>query len=444
MANNSRVNQMVNDSKMFLYGALILILLVSPIIVICPKVLAQDTQPVFILEDGFIPNLGLYYTYIAPYTISQAKGGGIEFNPRYGEFVDTANSYRIDATFDLLYFNDPGNASAFFQNTVNQLYTSTIEQAIKNDPANTVIESNFQGATYKTLIFMHTETSPIPPYGDGKALCQYDAHYVYTVNAQGNGFSGGAQLQTIIHMLVDHCQSVIEAKQGLTGTFVIGRLNGDVSVQRGGSGPWIPAENNMTLHPFDAIKAGTGAGVTSHSVEIDYYAPNSSFPISVPMFGMVLGGGEVVLLTAKDVVSCLVATNSITGHPADIIHFSSSGSHGPFVVELGQMNMMLTVSDTEFELVGNSSETTLYTFNGTVEVTDLTGNNTLTVGANQTTTIAIGGLTTGLTAFDPTTMDQWWTTAIPEFQVFAILTLFTLSTLVAVILSKKKQRPTRN
>ncbi|MGD0978796.1 MAG: hypothetical protein ABR962_06595 [Candidatus Bathyarchaeia archaeon] len=435
---------MVNNSKMFLYGALIVLLLVSPLIVICPKVLAQNT-PVFISEDALIPSLGLYLTHtpIFPYTISQAKGGGVEFSPSYEIIVDRANDYQIDATFDLLYFNDPGNASAFFQNTVNQLYTSTIEQAVKNEPTNTVIESDFQGATYRTLIFMHAETSPIPPYGDGKALAQYDAHYVYTVTAHGNGFTGGAQLQQMIHMLVDHCQSVIEAKEGLTGTFVISQLNGDISVQRGASGPWIPAENNMVIHPADAIKAGTGAAVTTNSLKIDYYAPNSPYPISVPMFGIVFREGVVVLLTAKDIVSCTVATNSITGPYMGIMHFSSSQSHNPLVLEMDQMNTMFTITDTDFELVGNSSETTLYTFNGTVQVSDLTGNNTFTVGANQTATIATGGVTTGPTAFDPTTVDQWWTSAVPEFQDYAILTLFMLSTLVAMILSKKKYRPPR-
>jgi len=184
-------------------------------------------------------------------------------------------------------------------------------------------------------------------------------------------------------------------------------------VQRGGTGPWIPATAGMKVYVNDAIKA---SGSVANAVQLEYYGNDSSTPVAA----VKIAEGQVVLLPPGNApnpyLRFSITPYSSTSQPGDIVYFDhySSPSGGQ---SLAQMDVIMStvavvhVSDTQFEVIGNSTQATVYTFSGTVQLSDSAGTSTMTVGANQTATMAAGGPLSAPAAFDPTSINQWWSTA---------------------------------
>jgi hypothetical protein len=163
----------------------------------------------------------------------------------------------------------------------------------------------------------------------------------------------------------------------------------------------------MKLYPGDAIRS-SGNGIPG--VELSYYG-NKSY---LPVLGIAIGEGQVVLMAPGSEPNSPLkfALNSDPANPSagEIVYFRRPMS-------LSEMDLIMQAAiirdtDTEFEVIGNSTRVTVYVFNGSVQLSNPAGTSTVTVGANQTATMATGGLVAGPTAFDPTTVDHWWTAAM--------------------------------
>jgi hypothetical protein len=87
---------------------------------------------------------------------------------------------------------------------------------------------------------------------------------------------------------------------------------------------------------------------------------------------------------------------------------------------------------TQFEVIVTDDGTTVNTFEGTVEVYDINGTNSVLVNANQTTTVPNGGAPSTPVTFNPSTVDQWWT-SFPAVSDSGIFTFIIIAVIVIVI-----------
>jgi hypothetical protein len=230
----------------------------------------------------------------------------------------------------------------------------------------------------------------------------------WTIIAQQGSLSANTKIT-----IYTPSQSTSQTSQGAGGFFLVSSAKGDCYVQRGGTGPWILIEPFMEIYPGDAIKSSRGS-VSNTGIWVDYFNSEGG-----RVYGMALDDGAVVLLGALPPSNPYGALGAVDVSPDPTIPESRFDVYFESSPQIGRWDIQVPVgvihdADNAFELIGNSSETTVYLFNGTLEVSDLTGNNTVTVGANQTVTMAAGGLITAPTAFDPTTVDQWWTAVMPS------------------------------
>ncbi len=74
----------------------------------------------------------------------------------------------------------------------------------------------------------------------------------------------------------------------------------------------------------------------------------------------------------------------------------------------------VTPDGTEFEVAVSDTATTVRTFSGTVSVYDVNRQGIVSVGAGQTTTVMQGGLPSIPIAFDPNSVDAWWSNVSPQ------------------------------
>jgi hypothetical protein len=163
----------------------------------------------------------------------------------------------------------------------------------------------------------------------------------------------------------------------------------------------------MKVYPGDVLKA---SGSANQAVSVTYQSDQTScFPPGLGI-GMSLGQGEVVLLPPGG-GACPTARFSLSPNPdnpqvGELVYFNRPHSFG----EMDVFTPLSTINDenTEFEVVGNSTVTTVYVFNGSVQFSNLAWTSNVTVRSSQTATMAMAGLATSPTAFDPTTVNHWW------------------------------------
>jgi hypothetical protein len=375
---------------------------------------AQTYTPSFTKNDFQIPELGAQYF--------ADKGS-------YGNPYQTAQEIGLDC----LYHTDGVNAwfkvtycaNTSYANELWDLLTASYELTqervtrLQNDPRIPQFRYNITEAiispNYKSIL-----SYDITGY-DGRRLIRVDDHFIVKIYVEMT--DGPAdELKRICDVLENH-GALLHA---YSGNFVISNVQTDVFVQRGGIGPWIAAQKGMQVYPLDAVKANGTGGFNSQSVEIAYYGPSTNVSLgSNPMFGMILGGGQVVLETSRTMptptIGLSVTSDPANAKPGDIVQFMYY-SHNPLAQNSGWryiecvyrngQSYRFSPKGTEFTLEGDSSHSTLSVFEGSVEVSSSTGTDNLTAGTNQNLTVSANGVTTGPNNFDPSTVDHWWTSVL--------------------------------
>ena len=238
--------------------------------------------------------------------------------------------------------------------------------------------------------------------------------------------------------------TVTQSQPTTTETFEVQMQVGTVQVKVAGSSDWVPTQIGMVLHVGDSVRAV--GNQYDNVVELHHTADAIS---SSDKQVLIRGGCTVELKSYQSehptgYESDLMEWAFITGMA--ILHGTSQGFH------VTTPHATITDVHTMFEVIVSDAGTTVNVIEGTVQVSDLNGNNTVNVNANQTTTVSAGGVPTAPTSFNPATLNDWWSTilssasnspspspSVPEITpAIAVTALIILS--FAFVLHRKKRQ----
>jgi hypothetical protein len=200
-------------------------------------------------------------------------------------------------------------------------------------------------------------------------------------------------------------------------TIITSVIGPNAYVKQGDLGSWIPAQAGMAIGVDYQIKATTPVPGVIQSVEVKVYPPNTQTPVpssETPLLTMNLRSGNVKFIK-NEFLSATKVQCTFDATPIDTNNMNTN-LRVLTMPRLGidRDNMILLYHalyhdiDTDFELIGNASQTTVYTFEGNVEVSDDQNITTVEVAANHAETATTSGIISQPTSFDPTSIDRWW------------------------------------
>jgi hypothetical protein len=420
---------------------------------------------IFTAQDAPIPGLNLALVEDVPMmSYASAYGGGWQLIASLkSDVMDGTLHLRIFVDYTISCINSEEGATSLFNDQTPNFGLSTSEvQSVLNDPSNTVIKSNIQGKS-KTLIYQVLPQESSHPQCAARVIVQSQTYpnWIYWIFVYGNGFSGAADLETKVNLVIDHCQWLILTKQQNNPTstptttptsatptnvvtptessaftpqtsislaptptrsgqdnekFTVNYHSGNVQVKFKGETNWVTLKDDMVLYPGDEIittssglKGGQFSFVELHHSGMDYYSDRDillSFESGMKL--------EHSPIPAEEVMTDIILYEGGFGTEsaaADFV-FQDTALIGKNLLSDTRIvtpDSIITTKGTQFEVIINQTGTIVRTFSGIVEVTDLNGENSVNVGANQTCTVPSGGNPGTVATFNPSNVDQWWT-----------------------------------
>jgi hypothetical protein len=198
--------------------------------------------------------------------------------------------------------------------------------------------------------------------------------------------------------------------------FEIEFVTGNVTVYQVSTGKWAPAKEGMILKPGDTIKTigdpkqniasirHKGDGISSSDKQMiirgDSFMILQPYSVTNPKITRDQALVQVALYLAQEsgVADVLVKTTVRTTVEKAVKNpIAAIATAGAWIVD----------HLTEFEVIVNSTGTTVNTIEGEVEVSDLNGTNTVYVKAYQTNYVPNGGIPTEAKSLDASNLDQW-------------------------------------
>jgi hypothetical protein len=273
-----------------------------------------------------------------------------------------------------------------------------------------------------------------------------EKRFIIVIQGNGQQFASEYDILNLFDQLEQHAMNLIENLPRITPTvsptpsptgtptptptqpdqqkpqpgleqFEIEYVTGNVLVYQASTGSWTPAKVGMTLKPGDTIQTSgdpqqniaslrhIGDGISSSNKQI-----------------IVRGDAKMLLQTYSStnpkttLAQALVQVGLYLGHEsgvADVLFKSTVRTAAESAVEnpigaIETAGAWIVDHLTEFEVIVNSTGTTVNTIDGTVEVSDINGTNTVYVNAYQTSYVPNGGTPTAAKNIDVSNMDQWW------------------------------------
>jgi hypothetical protein len=396
---------------------------------------ASSTNP-FTVQDAPVPVWNLTRIDNPLFFSGGSYGGGWQMSPNLvSDVMEGTLHLRIFVDYTISCMDTvTGAASLFNDQTPLQGLGSAHIQQVLGDTSNIVIRNDIEDKS-KILIYQTSPQGTLHPQCDAEVIVQDQTHpnWLYWIHVYGNGFASASDLQDGVTIIMVHCETLIQNKsQSNTSPtptptptpisddnsrtqehFIIQDYQGDVTVQRGGVGSWIPATKGMLVYPFDAIKTNGLPG--QNWVNIIFSNENATaLGQDINDYKVELGDGTIILLSSEKVSNMITASRlSIPkptyAEPQTLLYVGDSRpQHIPFRIETP--DAIISDTETEFQVIVNSTGTTVYTLEGTVEVSDLDGLNTVQIDAGQTITLH-NGVPIGVPiAFNVNSIDKWWTT----------------------------------
>jgi len=412
------------------------------------------SQSVLMPQDAVIPGFDLNLVEgtdsIGQLRVNNIVVAGQQLNPSYAKHVTIdGNDGEVEAMAYMFYAESPLDAVEKFNEYANIYFHPGYLPQLKNDMQGNIVLQDL-GQNSKTLIYM-TKNFWFLNYYYGVAykveyIPQYP-NFAYFVIVNG-AFTGASVLQNYLSTLSNHCATIIQAahvavamRETPTPTpntdankeqFAIQYCTGQVYVQRGGTGPWLPATTGMMLNPFDAVKT-VGRPTLNHARLVfgdNRTILNNNLPRA---YQVDIGGGQIVLLSSQDVSKMGFPDLSIPKPEPTLdeenIVFSSLLPHPPMTITTP--DGIIHDSQTEFQIIVNSSGTTVYTFTGSVTLSDLSGNNIVEVRANQVASVKQGDAPSTPLSFNPNNVDRSWVDSaypqpsptVPEYPLIVVFLL---------------------
>lgn len=300
------------------------------------------------------------------------------------------------------------------------------------------------GALTWHVVYYYTENSTKTGY-------TFDATATIDSSGKISGtFTGNNGVSGTIYSISGQA-TVTQPQPTTTETFEVQMQVGTVEVKLAGSSDWVPTQIGMVLHVGDSVRA---VGNQYDNVVKLHHTADA---ISSSDKQVLIRGGCTVELKSYQ-------SEHPTGYRSDLLEwavikgvgFMRSASPGlqPTLpdFEVKTPHARITEVHTMFEVIVSDAGTTVNVIEGTVQVSDLNGNNTVNVNANQTTTVLAGGVPTTPTSFDPATVDDWWTTiltspsgssdslnSILPFLV-GIITIIVVAVTLGVLITKRRRK----
>jgi hypothetical protein len=201
---------------------------------------------------------------------------------------------------------------------------------------------------------------------------------------------------------------------------------GYVYYQSKGSNTWIYAEANKFLQQGDSLRSEDGYALIDTGSQLVYLSPNSKM--------------TVIESNSAD---------TILGLDDGAIYISSSSSSTGLTVQTPHGK--ITDLGTEFEITVNDSGTTVRTYKGYTQVSDISGNNLVFLASGETTTIPVGGKPSDPSALNSSSVNDWWSIIepspspsvpeLPSSTVLGLTLLVTLSSLCSKHIISRKSSP---
>jgi hypothetical protein len=449
---------------------------------------ASSTNP-FTVQDAPIPGWNLTPTNDPQFNIAYSYGGGWQMTTNLASDVMEGTLHlRIFVDYTISCMDTVSGAKSLFDaQTPLQGLSDAAFQQILNDPSITIIEHDLQNKS-RTLVYKTSPQGTLHPQCYARVIYQDETNpnWLYWIDMNGNGFSSGSDLQDRLTSVMLHCGTLIQNKTRTNATptpiptitpdnnsqtqesFIIQNCEGNVMVQRGGIGAWIPATKGMLVFPLDAIK--TSGSPRESWVNIVFGNENASaLGQDVNDYIVKLGEGTIVLLSSEKVsnmvsVSRLHVPKPTSPEAQTLIYIGDSQpQHIPFRIETP--DALISDSQTEFEIIVNSSGTSVFTIDGAVQVSDLNEFYTVQVDAGKTITLQNGESPGALTSFNVNSLNNWWTTApvatneptnspstlgitnststsLPILPFLGVITAIILALIVVVVVLSKKRKKT--
>jgi hypothetical protein len=430
----------------------IVFLLVSGFTGIIFQRAAASSEPVFTAADVPITGSKLEAEVVNDETFSVSKTSGwLYFFVTYD--YTGASAWIM---LGISYYDDAAQATAQFQNTVDNdrdLPLTSAEVAKLSPSYDQIVQADVSSNRYKTILYIDQGKFDrghrlYLPGGSG-----YE-HYLVDIKVDGSGITSGDELKQAVDQVEGHATSLISQKVGASSSspsqtteqFEVQGKIGNVQVLIAGSSEWVPATLGMVLHPGDSVKTvgnpqdnivklfRSGQGISSSNKEV-----------------LIRGDSTVELKSYK------------SEHPedpdADLIW--DLFTHGGFVyyegssepgVKIDTPHATITNKHTQFEVTVTDAGTTVNVIEGTVQVSDLNGTNTVNVDANQTATVPTGGIPQAPQALDTASLDRWWDKFITQqssstgfdlqglmLYIIPVVAIVIVVVVVAVVFSRRRR-----
>jgi hypothetical protein len=222
-------------------------------------------------------------------------------------------------------------------------------------------------------------------------------------------------------------------------------FEGTVQVLRAGSTAWIPAATGMVLHEGDKIRT---MGDPSKNRALLHYTGSVQAQSHYEGADIYVEGDDSLTiknyseyhheLTSMEIYHLLCDLEDgsffVQTFRSETSQTSPDIEHTDAYLEIVTLCAHILDKGTQFEVIVTDDGTTVNTFEGTVEVYDINGTSSVLVNANQTTTVPNGGVPSTPVAFDPSTVNQWWT-SFPAMSDSGIFTVIIIAVIVIVIVT---------
>jgi hypothetical protein len=419
------------QKKVCKQSSIVLFLILFSLIFFHFSPVQSTTTPLFYANYASIPSIDIPVVSGTDAPRLLTYYGGEQISPiLQKDFTKDNLHLYIRIEYSVSYVTTITKANELFNNSQDYLHSDFVDRIVSNKDY-TIYDNNIQEKT-KSLIYQTSPQSDPHPACFAYLLNQDPAtpNFVYRIDIYGNGFDSSSNLLNIVNSVKSHCEDTIlivkaqlgeNTNQTLTptpiktptstfkDTFQIQSLTGEVHIQRGGTGPWIPATKEMKLYPYDAIKVGNNI---ESFVCIGF--ENSSLPEEYRVY---IGNNTTVLLSSEDARQLRVLRPevlSISDFDKELLsrlHIFSAEFYKHSQITIITPDSIIKDTQTEFDILVSHNSTIVGTYEGTVEVSDLNNTQTVTVASNQISTVMEGQVPSQPLQFDSTQIDKWWETA---------------------------------
>jgi hypothetical protein len=383
-------------------------------------------QPKFTASDMLISGTDLHpqtqpngQTYTE--SIWTNNGGGVRYGVLY-LYRQDSTTFHVEVELSMIFYNDVSWVDTTFNAIVQETNTFTqafVDNLVSEYHANIIQfahQTDYNSLIY-TILNINSDGSKTTEDDASRVFKSDDGHFVISVMVNGFGIDSAravTELQDITDAVESHARMLTEETVNPASEvkFTISYLYGVVYIQRGGIGNWIRAEKGMQIYPNDAIKVPHIDKIPVIYEDTVTITCSSDY---LDLFGIVLGEGEVVFKVSQTDINAPIRVNvkpdTESSQPGDVIYFHGLYENHPSV-NIYTDQAEVVDHETDFELLGNTTATTLYTFGGAVKISDLNQTSTVTVGANQMSTVFAGKTPANPISFDPATVQKWWSLAL--------------------------------